>query len=162
MAVAAAGLTDCIQEAVPALDTDEVRETADAYLAELEELDAEVEATLATIPEENRVLITNHEVFGYFADRHGFEVAGAIFPRSTQAEADAEALAELAELLEAEGVPAVFVDTSAPDQLAEALAAEVGDVEVVALFSESLGPDGGETYLEMMTTNARRIADALT
>jgi zinc/manganese transport system substrate-binding protein len=161
MAVAAEGLTDCIVDAVPALDTDEVRSSADAYVAQLEDLDADVEATLAAIPEENRVLITNHEVFGYFADRYGFEVAGAILPLSTQAEADAEALAELAELIEAEGVPVVFADTSAPDQLADALAAEIGDVQVEALFSESLGPDGGETYIEMMTTNAQRISDAL-
>jgi zinc/manganese transport system substrate-binding protein len=162
MAIAAEGLTDCIVGAVPGLDTDEVRSSADAYVAQVEELDSAVEATLAAIPEENRVLITNHEVFGYFADRYGFEVAGAILPLSTQAEADAAELAELVDLIEAEGVPAVFGDTSAPDELAEALAAEVGDVEVVALFSESLGPDGGESYIEMVTTNAQRITDALT
>ncbi|MCO5318464.1 MAG: metal ABC transporter substrate-binding protein [Microthrixaceae bacterium] len=161
MAVAAEGLTECILEAVPALDTDEVRSSADEYIAELEDLDAEVETTLAAIPEENRVLITNHEVFGYFADRYGFEVAGVILPQSTQSEADAAALDELAELIEAEGVPAVFADTSAPNQLAEALAAEAGEVAVVELFSESLGPDGGETYVAMVQTNAERIADAL-
>jgi zinc/manganese transport system substrate-binding protein len=58
-------------------------------------------------------------------------------------------------------VPAVFADTSSPDQLADALASEAGDVEVVELFTESLGPDGGETYVLMVRTNAQRIADAL-
>lgn len=161
MAVAAEGLTDCIVAAVPALDTEDVRTTAEEYIAELEELDAEVESALASVPEERRVLVTNHEVFGYFADRYGFEVAGAILPTSTQSEADAAALAELAELIQAEGVAAVFADTSAPNQLADALAAEAGEVQVVELFSESLGPDGGETYVEMVRTNAQRIADAL-
>lgn len=161
MAVAAEGLTECILAAVPALDAEEVRTSADAYVSELEELDAEVESMLASIPEEGRVLITNHEVFGYFADRYGFEVAGAILPQSTQSDADAAALAELAELIEAEGVPAVFADTSAPNQLAEALVAEAGEVQVVELFSESLGPDGGETYVEMVQTNAQRIGEAL-
>jgi zinc/manganese transport system substrate-binding protein len=161
MAVAAAGLTDCIRGAVPALDTEEVRRSSEEYIAELEALDSEVESTLASVPEERRVLVTNHEVFGYFADRYGFEVAGAILPLSTQSEADAAALAELAGQIQAEGVAAVFADTSAPKQLAEALAAEAGDVQVVELFSESLGPDGGETYTEMVQTNARRIAEAL-
>jgi zinc/manganese transport system substrate-binding protein len=149
MAVAAEGVAGCIIAEVPALDTEDVRTTAEEYIAELEELDAEVESALASVPEERRVLVTNHEVFGYFADRYGFEVA------------DAAALAELAELIQDEGVAAVFADTSAPNQLADALAAEAGKVQVVELFSESLGPDGGETYVEMVRTNAQRIADAL-
>jgi zinc/manganese transport system substrate-binding protein len=161
MAVAAEGVAGCIIAEVPALDTEDVRTTAEEYIAELEELDAEVESALASVPEERRVLVTNHEVFGYFADRYGFEVAGAILPASTQSEADAAALAELAELIQDEGVAAVFADTSAPNQLADALAAEAGKVQVVELFSESLGPDGGETYVEMVRTNAQRIADAL-
>lgn len=162
MAVAAEGLTTCILDAVPELDAEEVRSTADAYVAQLEALDSGVEATLGAIPEENRVLITNHEVFGYFADRFGFEVVGTIIPSlSTQAEASAADLADLAGSIEAEGVAAVFADTSSPDQLAEALAAEVGDVEVVELFSESLGADGAETYIVMVRTNAERISTAL-
>ena len=47
------------------------------------------------------------------------------------------------------------------EALAAALAAEAGEVAVVELFSESLGPDGGETYVAMVQTNAERIADAL-
>jgi zinc/manganese transport system substrate-binding protein len=57
----------------------------------------------------------------------------------------------------------IFADTSSPEQLAAALAAEVGDVIVVELYSESLGPPGsaGATYLDMLGTNAARIAAAL-
>ena len=56
---------------------------ADDYVAELEALDAEIEATLAAVPPERRVLVTNHEVFGYFADRYDFEVVGAVIPSLT-------------------------------------------------------------------------------
>lgn len=57
----------------------------------------------------------------------------------------------------------VFADTSSPTKLAESLAAEAGDVDVVELFSESLGEAGsdGATYVDMVTTNAERIAAAL-
>lgn len=165
MAEAAEGIADFLAAEVPALATEGVRQDAEAYLDELRALDASVEETLAAIPDEARVLITNHEVFGYFADRYDFEVVGVVVPGGTTGgEADAANLAELAELIDAEGVPAVFVDTSAPSQLADNLAAEAGgDVEVVALFSESLGDEGsgGETYVEMVTTNAERIAAAL-
>jgi zinc/manganese transport system substrate-binding protein len=91
-------------------------------------------------------------------------VLGSVIPSlSTLAEPSAADLADLAAAIDEAGVPAVFADTSSPSRLAEALAAEGTDVEVVELFGESLGPDGsgGETYVEMVRTNAHRIADAL-
>ena len=47
-------------------------------------------------------------------------------------------------------MPAIFADTSSPERLADALADEAGDVEVVELYSESLGEPGSaaDTYLE--------------
>jgi zinc/manganese transport system substrate-binding protein len=141
-----------------------LKTNAASYIAQLEALDAEVEGLLVAIPSDRRVLVTNHEVFGYFADRYGFEVAGTIIPGGSTADgADARALAELAELIEHEGVPAIFADTSSSGELAATLADEVGDIGVVELFSESLGSDGsdGATYLDMVRTNATRIANAL-
>ncbi|MEM9711674.1 MAG: zinc ABC transporter substrate-binding protein [Actinomycetota bacterium] len=135
-----------------------------AYLAELEALDAEVTELVDGIPDESRVLITNHEVFAYFADQYGFEVVGTIIPSGSTADgASAGELAELAEVIEDEGVPAIFSDTSASDELAQTLADEVGDVAVVELYTESLGEEGsdGATYLDMVRTNAERIAAAL-
>jgi zinc/manganese transport system substrate-binding protein len=137
--------------------------TAD-YMAALEGLDTEVEQDLAAIPAERRRLVTNHEVFGYFAQRYGFEVVGAVIPAgTTQAEPSSAEVEALAEVVEEAGVPAIFAETSSPATLADALAETVGDVRVVPLFSESLGDEGsgGATYVEMMRTNAERIAEAL-
>jgi zinc/manganese transport system substrate-binding protein len=164
MAVAAETVATTLSEEVPALDTPAFRERARTYVAELEGLDAEIEAILAPIPPERRKLVTNHDVFAYFADRYGFTVVGSVIPAvTTEAEPGAGELDELAATIEAEGVPAIFADTSAPERLADALAGEVGDVEVVELYSESLGEPGsdGDTYLTMMNTNAERIAAAL-
>jgi zinc/manganese transport system substrate-binding protein len=164
MAVAAEALAATLADEVPGLDTRAFSERARAYVAELESLDAEVEAALAAVPAEQRKLVTNHDVFAYFADRYGFTVVGTVIPAvTTQAEPGAGELDELAATIEAEGVPAVFADTSSPESLAETLAAEVGDIEVVQLYSESLGEPGsdGDTYLAMVRTNARRIAAAL-
>ena len=164
MAVAARGILDAATAQVPALDTDEVRADAEAYIAELESLDAEVEAILAPVAEARRVLVTNHEVFGYLADRYGFEVVGAVIPGGgTGDSASAAELAALAVVIDEAGVPAIFADTSSPIDLAETLADEVGNVDVVVLFSESLGEpgSGGETYVDMVRTNAQRIAGAL-
>lgn len=157
--------TDFLIEQLDDVDADGLRASANDYIDELEALDAEVRVLLDDVPDERRVLVTNHDVFGYFADRYDFEIVGTIIPGgSTTDGASAGALADLAEVIESEGVPAIFVDTSSTSDLAETLSAEVGDIAVVELFSESLGePDSGAgTYLEMVRTNARRIADALT
>ncbi len=151
-------------EQIPELDTPTFDERVDAYLAELDDLDAEVGAILAEVAPERRLLLTNHEVFGYFADRYDFEVLGAIIPGgSTLAEPSAADLAELVAEIDEHALPAIFADTSSPSRLADALAAEGTDVEVVELFSESLGEPGGEgdTYVGMVRANAERIAAAL-
>ena len=139
-------------------------QTAD-YVARLEALDAEIEHTLASVPADRRTLVTNHEVFHYFATRYGFEIVGAVIPSlTTNAEASAADLAMLADVVRAEGVPAIFAETTRSTQLADTLAqAAGGDVEVVELFTESLGGpgSGAETYTEMMRANARLVTDAL-
>jgi zinc/manganese transport system substrate-binding protein len=164
MATAARAIADFLVDEAPALDTPTFASQARATIDELHALDGEIERTLAAVPPDRRTLVTNHEVFGYFADRYGFEVAGAVIPAgTTQAEPSAAQLDELAQTIEEHDVPAIFVETSSPSRLADALADEVGAVDVVELFSESLGDEGsgGETYPEMMRTNAGRIADAL-
>ncbi len=156
---------DFLIEQLDDVDSEALRASADDYIDQLEALDVEVRELLDGVPDERRVLVTNHDVFGYFADRYDFEIVGTIIPGgSTTDGASAGALADLAEVVESEGVPAIFVDTSSTSDLAETLSAEVGDIAVVELFSESLGePDSGAgTYLEMVRTNAHRIADALT
>jgi zinc/manganese transport system substrate-binding protein len=165
MAVAARALADFLPDHVPALDTAAFRRQAAAYVADLDALDAEVSSTLAPIPPERRKLVTNHDVFGYFADRYGFTVIGAVIPSiTTQSQPSAGDLDRLAAQVTAAGVPAVFADTSSPEDLADALADEAGGVRVVELYSESLGEPGsdGGTYADMMRTNAERIAEALT
>jgi zinc/manganese transport system substrate-binding protein len=164
MAAAVALIADELATAIPALGDAAGRERVTDYVAALEELDADVEQQLTGIPADDRLLVTNHEVFGYFADRYDFEVLGAIIPGgSTLAEPSAAELADLVDVIQARDVPAVFAEASSPARLAEALASEGADVEVVELYSESLGEPGspGDSYLGMVRTNAERIAAAL-
>ena len=147
------------------VDPDRVSSSFADYLAELSDLDASMQDTLSEVPQDQRVLVTNHEVFGYFADRFDFQVVGAIIPSlTTNAEPSASDVEELASLIEADGIGAVFAETTQSSTLADALADEVGGtVEVVELFSESLGEDGSgaETYVGMMQRNAELVAGAL-
>jgi zinc/manganese transport system substrate-binding protein len=141
------------------------RERAEFYRQELIQLDAEIEGILAPIPTDRRKLVTNHQSLGYFADRYGFVIVGAIIPGGgTLAEPSPADLAALVEILRREGVRAVFAETTQSTGLAEALAAELGgQVAVVELYTGSLGEpgSGAETYIGMQRTNAERIAAAL-
>jgi len=164
MAVAVDALAEFAIANVDGLDADAVTASAADYIVELEALDAEVESLVGALADDQRVLITNHDVFGYFADRYGFEVAGTIIPSgSTLDGTSAEALADLVDVIEDEGVAAIFGDVTASDELAETLASEVGEVSIVALFTEALGSadSGADTYLSMVRTNAELIVGAL-
>lgn len=158
-------MVDALLEVAPHLDEDALRASADAYVQELEALHVEVEELLADVPPERRYLVTNHSVFNYFADRYGFTEVGAILPSGTTLASPSPAdLEDLAATITELGVPAIFADIGSPDQLAQALAREVDvEVEIVALFTETLGDDGSgaATYIEMQRTNAREIARAL-
>ncbi|GAA4283405.1 hypothetical protein GCM10022261_09360 [Brevibacterium daeguense] len=132
---------------------------------EIDGVDSEVRDLLAAIPEENRVLITEHEALGYFAEAYDFDIAGVVVPGgSTDAEPSSDQVAQLVATIEETGVPVIFSDSAAPSALLDTLSKEAGtEVEIVQLFVENLGPEGSEprTYQGMMVENATRIAEAL-
>ncbi|MYE66964.1 MAG: zinc ABC transporter substrate-binding protein [Acidimicrobiia bacterium] len=147
------------------LDAERVSTCVDAYLAELAQLHEDITDTLATVPAANRKLVTNHDAFGYFADRYNFEVIGTVIPSlSTLAEPSPASLEALAELIEETGISAIFSEyLSHSRDVAAALADRLDGVSVVSLYSGALGEEGSgaDTYLTMMRANARTIAEAL-
>jgi zinc/manganese transport system substrate-binding protein len=141
-------------------------DNAAGFSGRLAEADLEIAALLETVAPANRLLVTNHDVLGYLADRYGWEVIGTVIPGGSTLGAPSSAeLAELVAVVDQTGVRAIFTDSTSPGDLAEAVAAEVGrQVEVVALFTESLGPpgSGADTLIGMLLTNAGLIAGAST
>jgi zinc/manganese transport system substrate-binding protein len=140
-------------------------ERAETYATQLTETNSEIEATLSAISEDSRIMVTNHQAFGYFAELYDFEIVGVVIPGgSTLGEPSSGELAQLVEVIDEENVPAIFTDLSSPSGLAETVAEEAErPVEVVGLYTESLGEpgSGADTLVGMLTTNAQRITDAL-
>lgn len=164
VAEALPALTDALVADV-GLDEATVDACLDDYLAQLDAADHEVTEILDAVPTERRILVTNHAALGHFADHYGFDVLGTVIPSSsTLAETSPSAMQELADRLRATGVPAIFAESQHSTAEADSLAAAAGDVEVVTLHTDSLGPpgSGAETYLGLLTANAHLIADALT
>ena len=139
------------------------RDNAAAYNRELDDLHAWITEQVAALPEDRRVLVTSHDAYQYYAQRYGFEVVGTIFPLTTEVEPSAQDLAMLAELIEHEGVPAVFGETTHSDRMLQRIAEETGATIIGGLYSGSLGESGGEAgnYIDMMRFNTTTIVEAL-
>ncbi len=140
------------------------RERAAAYLTRLEALDAEVRSEIETIPAACRKIVTNHDVFGYYAAAYGLTVVGSIIPStSSEARASAADVAAIADRIRAEMVLAIFAETSINPSLVRQVGHEADVAVIDDLYGDSLGPAGseGETYVAMMAANTAKIAAAL-
>lgn len=140
------------------------RRNADAYLSELKALDRGIAKCIDSVPAARRKLVTDHDAFSYFANRYGIEVVGAVIPsQTTQAQASAKDLSELARTLEAENVKAVFPESSLSPKVAEAIARQTGASTDYTLYGDTLGPEGssGATYLPMEEANADAVVRGL-
>jgi ABC-type Zn uptake system ZnuABC Zn-binding protein ZnuA len=136
---------------------------ADAYIAQLKDLDTFIKEQVESIPAERRLLVTNHEAMGYFAERYGFEIVHTILPSSSSdASASAQEIASVIEAIKASGAPAIFLDEVENPALAEQIASETGVKVVDTLHLETL-TDGepAPTYIEMMKYNVTQIVEAL-
>lgn len=141
----------------------EISARAEAYTAALDALDADVRSQIDTIPPARRKLVTNHDALGYFTDRYGITLIGSVIPSfDSQAELSASQLSALSSTIKAQGVKAIFAESSLPAKAAETVAKDAG-VKVIAgddaLYADSLGPPGsaGDTYLKMVRHNTRQL-----
>lgn len=136
---------------------------AKSYSIQLQELDAWIRKQVDSIPAERRLLVTNHNSLGYFAERYGFTVIGTVVEgTSSEAAPSAQQMAALIDQIKASGAPAVFLDAAESTTLANQIASDAGVTVVTDLYFGSLtdGPPAG-TYIDMMKHNVTRIVEAL-
>lgn len=140
------------------------QENARAYTQQLIDLDQWIENEVSAIPAANRVLVTNHENMGYFADRYKFEVVGTILESATSLSMpSASDLAQLQNTIIATNAPAIFLHTGENSQIADQLASDLGISVVTGLYTHSLSDKSGPApdYISMMKHNTTLICDAL-
>jgi len=153
---------------ITAMPSQQATLTANAatYIAQLEALDNEIQAQIATIPAAQRKLVTSHDTFGYFAARYGFEVVGTGLGSVTteSSDPDATSLIQLITAIKASGVAAIFVENMSNPKVMQQIAQEAGVTIAPALYTDALGEanSSGATYIEMMRYNVRTIVTALT
>ena len=138
---------------------------AEAYLARLRALDTAIARCMDGIPATKRRLVTNHDALGYFAERYGITVVGAVIPAlSTEARASAGETRALVDTIRREHVSTIFPESSVNPKLEKAIAHEAGAEVGPALWADSLGPKDstGATYLTSMRFNAEAMAEGFT
>ncbi len=133
------------------------RANAERYIAEIQEFDAWAKGQVEQIPPERRKLVTFHDAFPYFAEHYGLELAGVIV-LSPGRDPSPQELAQLVDLIQRQGVPAIFTEPQFNPKLAETLAREAG-VEVLELYSDT--PPASEDYIGMMRRNIEHIVEGL-
>ena len=146
---------------------DGYQERAARYLQQLDELHAYATAQFATIPAEQRVLVTAHDAFSYFGRAYGLEVRG-LQGISTATEAGTGDVQDLAAYIAARRIPALFVESSVSPRAIEAVreAVRARGWEVVVggeVFSDALGDadTSAGSYLGMVRHNVDTITAAL-
>jgi ABC-type Zn uptake system ZnuABC Zn-binding protein ZnuA len=136
---------------------------AAAYEAKLKALDSAITRCFDSVPASDRKLVTDHDAFGYFADRYGIQVVGAVIPsQTTQAQPNAQDLSDLADVVRSEHVKAIFPESSLSPKLAETIASQTGAMVGQELYGDTLGPEGsdGDTYLKMEASNTEAMFQA--
>ena len=159
-----------VRDALIAMDPDGAeiyRANAAAYIAEIGELDEYVKTRALEVDERVRVLVTAHDAFNYFAKRYDLEVRG-LQGISTESEASTADVQDLARFISERGIPAVFIESSVPDQGVQAVieaAAARGHAVIIGgeIFSDAMGQEGTKegTYLGMIRHNIDTIVEAL-
>lgn len=156
-----ANIRDALVAADPA-DAAAFRANAARYLGELDALDAQVRAAVAKIPPGRRKVITTHKAFGYFAATYGIAFLAPVGV-STETEPSARDIAALIQQIEADRIPAVFLENLSDDRLIGRIAAEAGVKAGGTLYSDSLTGEKGPapTYIALMRHNIKALTNAL-
>ncbi|MEB3220246.1 MAG: zinc ABC transporter substrate-binding protein [Nostocales cyanobacterium 94392] len=137
---------------------------AEKVTGEIKQIDSWIQKTIATIPENQRKLVTTHDALGYYTQAYNIEYEGAIEGLSTEAEPTAARIAELVKQIKQENVPTIFAESTHSPKLIERVAQEANvKVSPYKLYADGLGEPGtdADTYQKMLTANTRAIVEGL-
>jgi manganese/iron transport system substrate-binding protein len=134
---------------------------AEAYTKQLLELDRATEQQVQTIPPAQRMLVTTHDAYPYFAERYGLFYL-AVISANPGSDPSAQEYAALVKAVRDNGVKAVFGEAGFSDRFISQLAADTGAQYVSDLYTDTLsaGPPA-DSYLNAMRYNAEKIVEAL-
>ena len=157
---------ELVRDALVQMDApnaDYYRQNTERFRARIDTLDKAIMQTVATIPEQNRKLLTYHDSFAYFAPRYGFQVIGAIQP-SDFAEPSPREVAALIDQIKENNIPAIFGSEVFPSSVLEQIGRETGVHYLDTLRDDDPPGEPGSpenTYVGMLQYDVQQMAEVL-
>ncbi|WP_414620378.1 metal ABC transporter solute-binding protein, Zn/Mn family [Calothrix sp. CCY 0018] len=137
---------------------------AEKMTGEIKQVDSWIKQNIATIPAEQRKLVTTHDALGYYTQAYNINYEGAVEGLSTEAQPTAARIAELSKEIKQENVPTIFAESTHSPKLIEQVAREANvKVSPEKLYADGLGEPGtdADTYQKMLIANTKAIVDGL-
>ncbi len=162
----AVAYAEVVRDTMSEIDPDNAQAYASntaAFTEVVDELDAAMRESFATIPEGNKKLLTYHDAYAYFAQTYGWEVIGAIQVSDFEDPTPRE-LTALIEQVRDEGVPAVFGSEVFPSPVLEQIGREAGVEYVDVLRDDDLPGEPGDeehSWLGLMRFDYVVMTEAL-
>jgi manganese/iron transport system substrate-binding protein len=156
-------ITDALVKLKPS-QAQTYQDNAAKITTELQLIDSWIKTEIATIPTNQRKLVTTHDALGYFANTYGLEVEGALQGLSTEEAATAARVGELVKEVKQANVPTIFAETTANPRLIIAVAKEAKvKISDRDLYTDGLGETGseGDSYQKMLIFNTKTIVEGL-
>lgn len=156
-----ANILKALCAAVPA-DCAGFRQRAGAYDQKLQQLDQEIRSAVGALPSDRRSVMVSHSAFGYYAKAYGITFMAPVGV-STETEPSAAVVGRLIREARQQQIRAFFFESNSDRRLLQRMAAEMKDVTIGELYSDTLSREGGPApdYLSLMRFNTQAITHAL-
>jgi manganese/iron transport system substrate-binding protein len=136
---------------------------ADAYKTELRETLEPLRQAIASVPEEQRWLVTCEGAFSYLARDFGMKEL-YLWPMNADQMGTPQQVRSVIDGVTSNNIPVVFCESTVNTSPAEQVARETGAAYGGVLYVDSLSPEGGPvpTYLDLLKVTAQTVVDGLT
>lgn len=150
-----------LAKAAPA-SADSFRRNAEDLKARFRALDAELSASLGSLPPEHKRILTSHDAFQYFGRAYGIDFV-AVQGMTTEAEPSAQDLKNIVEQIKGGDIKAIFIENMNDPRFVESLAADTGAVVGGDLYSDALSAPSGPAgdLLSLYRYNAAELLKVL-
>lgn len=142
---------------IDSVNADKYKQNTESYIANLQELEQEIENTMTTINSRN--IVTFHNTFDYFAKDYGLNVIGTIENEHGKNPSAGE-IAELVENIKKNNVSAIFVEPEYNVKIVNTISKETG-AKVYTLNPVTSGENNKEEYINIMRENLKVLKEAL-
>jgi manganese transport system substrate-binding protein len=136
---------------------------AEAYSAQIKQVDQRLSVALATLPIDNRVLVTCEGAFSYLAKDYNLQEV-YLWAINSDAQGSPQQIAKVINLVKEKKVPAVFCESTVEPRIQQEVVAATGAKLGQVLYVDSLSTESGpaSTYLKLLDHTAEAIINGLT